>query len=222
MAPKTSSYSYADPVAAGLRAANARHPRLYPGAIREFGEMLSDEVRRGEWVQVGELVLRADGSDVESHLDELIAARTDAAGFCYWVIPDEVVKANDETWTSGSLKLQGDRYRVIREAFAPGKEGDKAATKLLEEEAKVYGTTVGSTKPGVAPGAPPKKEGAAPRLPGNAAGANPWASNYHGTPEQKLAAQIAIISSKGGPALASSLSLSCGVDLAGRILPVRK
>jgi hypothetical protein len=219
MAKANSEYNYADPVAAGLRAANARTPRLYPTAIREFGEILSGEVRRGEWVQVGELVLRADGTDVESHLDELIAARTDANG-CHCVIPDEIVKVNDEVWTSGSLKLQGERYRVIREAFAPGKEGDKAAVKLLEEEAKIYGTTVDSTVPGVAPGTPPKKEGAAPRLPGNAAGTNPWSKDFRGTSEQKLAAQIAIISSKGGPALASSLSRSCGVDLAGR--PLRK
>jgi len=200
---------------------------MHPSAIREYGEILSREVTSGDWVLIGGEVVRADGLTIEGHLDAQIAQRTAADGSCHWVIPDEIVAADEATWTTGGargLTLQGQRWKTIREAISvAGKEGDVLASKLLADEAEAWGTKVGSTTPGKAPGtgagglgSVEKSEPAAPRLPGPST--NPWSPQYRGSPEQQRAEQIAIISSKGGPALAASLSKSCGVDLAGRPL----
>lgn len=222
-----SSYTYPDPVAAVLRAANARRPRVKQTVITsgELAQILSDEVQRDEWVAIGGEAARIDGTTPEGHLDDLIAARTDAKGECHWIEAEEVSKVNDEVWCTGGargLTLQGERYRTIRSAFAPGKEWDKHAAHLLDEEAKIYGTKVGSVTPGKPPGEPEKPEGAAPKLPGQGANSNPWHPSYFGSPEQKLAAQVAILKSKGGPALGASLARSCSVDLAGRPLAAGK
>jgi hypothetical protein len=218
-----SSYEYGDPVLLALRAAAVRKPRLYPSAQREYGEIVAAGVTRGEWTPVGDLVLRADGSDVESYLDECIAARTGADGACHWEIPDEIEKVQDDVWcgpAETALKRQGERWNIIRANFAPGREGDIAASKVMVAEAAVYGCKVGNPKPGTPPGAAPvKKEGAAPKLPGQGSSTNPWSPQFRDVPPgAKLAAQVGVIKSPGGPAQAARLSKACGVDLAGRPL----
>lgn len=221
-AKTNSTYEYGDPVLLALRAASVRKPRLYPSAQREFGEIVAAGATRGEWTPVGDLVLRADGSDVEGYLDECIAQRTGEDGTCHWEVPEEIEKVQDDVWCGPpetALKRQGERWKIIRANFAQGREGDVAASRLMVEEAKVYGATVGDPKPGVAPGAPKKSEGAAPKLPGQGASTNPWSTEFRDVPPgAKLAAQVAIIRSSSK--LAASLSKSCNVDLAGR--PLRK
>jgi hypothetical protein len=221
-AKTNSSYEYGDPVLLALRAAAVRKPRLYPSAQREYGEMVAAEVVRGEWTPVGDLVLRADGSDAESHLDEVIAQRTDETGTCHWEVPEQVEKASDDTWCGPpetALLRQGERWKVIRANFAAGREGDIAASRIMVEEAAVYGCKVGDPKPGTPPGGAPKNAGAAPKLPGQGSTPNPWSTEFRDVPPgAKLAAQVAIIKGPGGPARAASLSKSCNVDLAGRPL----
>ena len=162
---------------------------------------------------------------MQNHLEQLIAERTGENGECHWVEPETVSTAKSETWTGpveGALARQGARWREIRAAFSPGKEGDNAATRLLNEEAAIFGAKVGSPQPGKEPGGD-EQGPAAPRLPGPGQdNSNPWSASYRGSPEQRLAAQVAIIKSKGGPALAASLARSCNVDLAGRALAAGK
>lgn len=222
----TSIYSYPDPVLAVIRAAHARRPRVKQSVITsgQLSQILSDEVSRGEWIIIaGQPAHVNGGATPEGHLDDLIAARTDATGSCYWIEEEEVSKVADEIWCTGGprgLTLQGERYRAIRANFAPGKEWDKHASDLLDQEATLYGTKVGSIHPGTPPGEPEKPAGAAPKLPGQDSSTNPWHPSFFGSPEQKLAAQIKIIRSSSK--LAASLSKSCGVDLAGRPLRATK
>jgi hypothetical protein len=216
-------YVYPDIVTAVLRAANVRKPRLYPTVIPELAEIISREINRGEWVLIGDQPARAsNGATPEGRIDELVLERTGEDGKSHWEEPETISAAHDSTWcgpVEGALKRQGDRYKIIRAAYPPGKENDKLCAKILGEEAALYNCKVGDPKPGTPPGEPEKAKAAAPKLPGQDANTNPWHPKFHG---DALAAQIAIISSKGGPALAASLARSCNVDLAGRPLPAGK
>jgi hypothetical protein len=144
-------FKYIDVVRLAINAANARVPRLQPSAIAEFGDMVSSEVTRGVWTQVGDKMLNADheGMDHEQYLEHLISTRP------HWIVPAVLQDAEDDTWTSGSLAKQGQRWKDLR-AFLGN---DKAADATLAEEAARFGTKPGSTVPGVRPGEePPKKD----------------------------------------------------------------
>lgn len=216
---------YTDPVLEAMKVSAAYIPRLMPSAQREFAEIVSREVGRDEWHDVGGEVLRDDGVNMLEHLCECIAARTDDKGLCGWKVPEEVIAANDATWTGPAetaLFRQGERWKTIYATFPEGQAGKAAATKMLQTEAALYGCKVGFIAPGVAPGKE-KKEGAAPKLPGQGSrGDNPWSPNWRGNPEDKLKSQLKIISSKGGPAQAASLARQFNVDLAGRPLAAGK
>jgi hypothetical protein len=98
----------------------------------------------------------------------------------------------------------------MRVAFAPGKEGDAAATAALTEEAALYGTKPGDTKPGVAPGSKAKE----PANPSDAS-TNPYHENFRGNRDAAISKLV-----RGNPALAVSLARSCNKTLTGQPLAV--
>jgi hypothetical protein len=200
-------YRYLEVVKIGLAAAQARVPRLQASAIAEFGDILSRQVARGDWVQVGEDIVTAQGQDVIGVLEEMLATRP------HWLVPAEVVDAQDDVWTSGNLEKQGQRWKEIRAVFQPGREGDALATKALREEAALFGTVPGSTKPGVKPG-----EKAVEDVPTKIPGANnPYSDAFRGTPAEKTA-RIASLIKSGGTKLAASLARAAGKTVTGEPL----
>jgi hypothetical protein len=197
-------YRYLEVVKLGLAAAQARVPRLQPSAIAEFGDILSRQVARGDWVQVGEDVVTSQGQDVIGVLEEMLATRP------HWLVPVEVADVQDDTWTSGDLGKQGQRWKEIRAVFGPGKAGDDLATKALREEAALYGTVPGSTVPGIKPG-----EKAAD-IDQDAPSKNPWSPSYSGSEEARQLHIQRII--KSSTRLAASLAKSAGRTIDGKPL----
>jgi hypothetical protein len=59
----------------------------------------------------------------------------------------EAVNAADETWTSGSLQKQGERWRTLRAHLG----SDAATDAAMREEAALYGVKPGTTQKGTAP-----------------------------------------------------------------------
>jgi hypothetical protein len=92
-----SDYRYLDFVKHVLVAANARIPRLQKSAITEIGEFASLEVKRGNVVQDGDLIMTADGYTAENFVDNIVSTRP------HMEVAPEVVEVTDQTWLSGSL-----------------------------------------------------------------------------------------------------------------------
>jgi hypothetical protein len=203
-------YKYFDVVKHGVNAARVRDPRLQDGVANEFAGMLSAEVARDEWTQIDGTAVNVKGMSVEQYLDHLVSTRP------FWLVPATVVDAADTTWTSGSLAEQGKRWRELRDYLG----SDKAADKALREEAAIYNTVPGSTKPGIRPGyAEKKKAGQAfGREDGPPLSSNPWSDTYRGTPQEALAEQTRII--KTGSERARTMAKACGVSVFN--VPLRK
>jgi hypothetical protein len=213
-----SEFKYIDAVKHVVIAANARIPRLQPSAIREIADMTSAGVHRGDWVQIGDDVSTADGMTPEGYVDFVVSTRP------HMEVAPEVIEATDDTWLSGSLTKQGERYNAIRAVFQKGEAGDALAKAALAAEAALYGTTPGSTKPGGAPGSKPEAvdTGTGPRLAvSTQASDNPWnKSGWHGTEEMRQAKIQSII--KTSTAMAAGMAKSAGVTLSGQPLrPVK-
>jgi hypothetical protein len=194
------SYEYLNiPVLAG-NAANAHVPRLQPSAIREFVEMISDEVAAGKWVNDrGEPITDA-GATIEEYLEALVKERP------HWLVPEVVIEESDTTWESGSLTKQGDRWRKLRAQLG----SDAAATKAMQEEAALYGTEFGSTKPGVKHGSADSKKDDAPKGGGPN---NPWSDKWSQGDAARYAKQANII--KADLKMAASLAAVCGKTVTG-------
>jgi hypothetical protein len=196
-------YRYLEVVPAGLAAARARVPRIQDSAITHFGEDLSRDVARGNWHQIdAETIVDANGQDVIAFLEKWLSTRS------YALVPEAVVDAADDTWTSGDLGKQGQRWREVRAAFSPGKEGDKLANEALAKEAAVYGVKPGTTEKGVAPGA--KSEPA-----GNT---NPYSDDFKGSADAREKAISKLVRSNA--TLAASLARSCNRTLTGQPIAV--
>jgi hypothetical protein len=203
---KMSKYDYPDVLVIGVNAAHVRVPRLQKSVPAEFGEMLSREIARGEWVLDGATPVNSVGQGVEDYLDHLISTRP------HWEIPATVIDDQDDTWESGSLEKQGERWKALRK-FHPT---DAATTKAMAAEAALYGAKFGSTQKGVKPGTKKPDDNDGAPLPHR----NPWHPNFPGTPEDRLAAQTSILTMKngGGSKAARDLAFAAGVTISGQPL----
>ncbi|UGA43741.1 hypothetical protein HU230_0036760 [Bradyrhizobium quebecense] len=136
-------FEYLDIPRLATNAARAYVPRLQDSAIAEFSQRISEEVARGLWIQDGPNAIGPEGRNIEEYVEHLVSTRP------HWLVPAvETSEDVDNVWTSGSLTKQGERFRELRRFLG----NDKAANAALAEEAALYGTTPGSTKPGVKPG----------------------------------------------------------------------
>lgn len=197
-------FNYVDVPLRGINAARARSPRLQASAIAEFGEMLSDEVARGQWtIDNDNEPVNAKGASVEEYLNILVSTRP------HWEIPATVVDDADETWLSGNLTRQAERWNKLR-AFL----GNDAATNAaMAAEAAQYGAKVGSTVPGVLPGTKPDAST-------NVKGAsNPWDVRAWKQGEEARQAKMASII-RQGTRFAASMAASAGVSITGT--PLKK
>jgi hypothetical protein len=196
-------YNYPDTVRLAINAANARTPRLQPSAVREYGEMISKEVANGDWHLLDGVPVNPAGQNVEESLDFVVSSRP------HWEVPATVVDAADDTWTSGNLSKQGKRYKELK-AFLGS---DAATIAAINAEAALYGTQMGSTKPGIKPGTKPDKIGddGSP-----SPFTNPWSKQFKGSHEEAIAQQGRII--KSGSKLAENLARAAGVSIFGRPL----
>jgi hypothetical protein len=196
-------YKYLEVVPLSVGAARARVPRLQDSAINEFGEFISKSVARGEWHQVDdENIINAQGQDAKGVLEEWLIPRPHA------LVPEVVIDAQDDVWTSGSLAKQGERWNQLRAMYAPGDMGNKLADKALAEEAALFGTKPGSTKPGVAPGTKPANTDPM-------AGQNNPYSEFWKFGEQAREAKIQSLI-KSNTKLAASLARSCNKTITGQ------
>jgi hypothetical protein len=191
-------YEYVDVVRLGINAGNARIPRLQRSAVTEFGELLSIEVQRGEWSQDGHSALNAVGQSPEQYLEFVLTTRP------HWEIPATVIDAADDTWTSGSLAKQGERWRTLRAHLG----SDAVTNAAMAEEAAAYGARFGSTVKGVPPGSAKGEEKPAAGL-----SSNPWSDRFNGSEEQRLAKMASII--KTGTKFASDMARSAGKTITG-------
>lgn len=197
-------YIYIDVVKLGIDAGHARVPRLQKSAVNEFGEMLSREVKAGQWTRDGDEALNAEGLTVEAYLDVLLSTRP------HWAVPAVLVDAADETWLSGSLTKQGARWRELKAYLG----SDKAADEAMAEEAARYGVTPGSTKKGIVPGSESDDKDNKQK----AGGSNPWSDKWT-LSEQAREEKIASIIRGLGTKAAASMAASAGTTI-GR--PLRK
>jgi hypothetical protein len=203
-------YKYPDVVRLGINAANARVPKLQKSVAAEFGAMLSKEVADGEWNMFDGQAIHSKGQNHEEYLEFLITNPERPRP--HWEeppLPPSATDAADETWTSGNLSMQGKRYNELKKFLG----SDAATLAAINAEAALYGTKMGSTKPGTKPGTKPAA--------GNGDGApnpytNPWSPKFKGTPEEAVTAQLRII--KSGAKLAENLARSAGVSVFGRPL----
>jgi hypothetical protein len=198
-------YKILDVVRLGVAAARSRIPPLFPSFIdNEWSGVLSDQVARGEWVQVDDInIVNQKGQDVFGALEDYLVPRP------HCEIPKAVVEVRNEVWTSGSLTLQAERWKEIRRVFSPGKAGDALATASLREEAALYGVKPGSIEKGVAPGSKPKGDGDTSE--------NPWMkSTWRFGEESRQAKILSII--KTSSKLAADMAAKAGVSLSGHAL----
>ena len=196
-------YKYLEVVPLAIAAARARVPRLHESAIDEFAEFVSRSVARGDWHQVDDdNIINAQGQDVNGVLEGWLAPRPHA------LVPEVVIDAQDDVWTSGSLAKQGERWNQLRAMYAPGDMGNKLADKALAEEAALYGTKPGSTKPGVAPGTKPAN------IDPMAGSNNPYSNNWKLGEKAREAKIQSLI--KSNAKLAASLARSAGKTITGQ------
>lgn len=206
-----SDYRYLDFVKLVTEAARVRTPLIQPSAIREFTDAASEAVTAGDVTQIdNETIVGPKGMSPEAFVDDIVSRKT------WLLVPPEAAAVQDDVWTSGSLTKQAARWTELRAVFhQPGKIGDDLASAALAAEAAVYGAKVGSTVPGVTPGA--AKVAAAKSADDNKGSPNPWNKDaWHWGEEarQKKIQSIIRMSTK----MASSLAKAAGVDLAGRPL----
>jgi hypothetical protein len=191
-------FKYVDVVRLAVSAAHARIPRLQKGVANTIAEEVSAQVARGDWIDG----LNKQAQTPEQFVDFYVSSRP------YTEIPATVIDTQDDVWTSGSLKRQGERYRELLAYLG----NEKLATAALAEEAKLYGAAVGSTKPGVKPGTKPAGQ-ASGREDGPPMSSNPWSDTYRGTPEQALAEQTRII--RTGSERARTMAKAAGKTVLG-------
>jgi hypothetical protein len=208
-------FRYLEWVPRVVAAAQAHVPRIQQSAIStEITDIASRAAERGDIVQVGDELLTAKGENAEAFVLNILAERTAEDGSCHMLVPKEVITITDDTWLSGSLTKQGERYNAIRAVFGKGKEGDALAKAAFEAEAALYQTKPGSTTPGIEPGTKPETEGASggvgPRLAVSVeASANPWKRDqWRGTEEARQAKMQSII--KSSTKLADGLAKAAG------------
>jgi hypothetical protein len=205
-------YEIYNVVKIGLALAQSRRPPLQQSAIREFGDMLSAQVQRGDWVQVGEEVLTASGETPQDVLELTLSTRP------HWLIPPEVVEKSDQTWTTGGpegLRLRGERWKELRAVMRT----DALATAALAEEGKCYGLTateIASTKAGHAPGSKPSDEEVAGLKGLN----NPYSRNWQKGDEAARQEAINELIRRLGTKAAAGIAASAGRTIDGR--PLRK
>lgn len=198
----------------GRNLAASRTPRLQPSVPAEYGDMLSDEVARGEWTidpENGE-PLSVKGETIPQHLENKIKPRP------HWPAPVVLNDVADDVWTSGNLTRQGERLREL-ERFC----GSKAtALVAFNEEAARYGVKPGSTKPGTKPNTDGEKKPGDKTVPQSlnrdASTTNPWSDKFRGT-EAERDAKIASILKVQGSKLSEALARAAGTTI-GR--PLRK
>jgi hypothetical protein len=197
-----STFQYIDVVMLGINAANARVPRLQKSAIAEYGAILSREVTAGKWQQDGEQAINATGHNPEEYLDFLISTRP------HWPIPATVVDAADDTWTSGNLSKQGNRWRELKAYLG----SDEAADKAMAEEAALYGVKPGTTQKGVKPGT--VDDTGKTSAPSTGLSSNPWAGDkFNGNEAARAAKMTSII--KQGTKFAASMAACAGKTITG-------
>jgi hypothetical protein len=191
-------FRYLEWVPRVVAAAQAHVPRIQQSAIStEITDIASRAAERGDIVQVGDELLTAKGENAEAFVLNILAERTAEDGSCHMLVPKEVITITDDTWLSGSLTKQGERYNAIRAVFGKGKEGDALAKAAFEAEAALYQTKGASG-------------GVGPRLAVSVeASANPWKRDqWRGTEEARQAKMQSII--KSSTKLADGLAKAAG------------
>jgi hypothetical protein len=210
-------YATIDPVRKASDLFRTRTPRLKREAETEWLAFVSDMLTNDHFVtDPDEGVVTDIGHTLEQVFELWLSTRP------HVVVPQPIVDNANETWLSEdgaplNLTRQVERYNELKLQFGGN---DKAATVALHEEAALYGATVGSRKPGVAPvGKETSDKKAAPAA---AAGlsTNPWSASFNGTEDQRNI-RISEILKTRGTAFASALAKAAGTT-AMRPLPLAK
>ncbi len=180
----------------GRNLAASRSPRLQPSVSEEYGDMLSNEVARGDWTVDPEngQPLNSKGQTIADHLEFTLKTRP------HWLLPVVLEDEADAVWTSGNLTKQGERLRQL-EKFCGSKA---AALVMLNEEAERYGVKPFTTQIGTKPGASGEKKSGDE---GNAT-TNPWSKNFRGDEAARAARINSII--KTGTKFADALARAAG------------
>jgi hypothetical protein len=156
--PEKSSYEYPDPVGRVIDAGRVRVPRLQSSYISiTLAERMSDlrKARKTVIGDDGDVLIYSSQVDkdgkpkdgdapltVEEWIDQQVELEP------HGLVPAAIIDPQDDTWLSGNLSKQGERLKAL-EAVLP----KKAALEALNAEAELYGTKVGSLRPGTKPNA---------------------------------------------------------------------
>jgi hypothetical protein len=185
--------------------------------------------------------MKAD-AEKEKLFDDVLGAYTEALDLIpkgrevlFKLLKDDALKAEPSKW-GGLIKAGIEANDFLK----PPKATDKSAADAISAEAAAVfapGGAVNATQAGqfykkhgkeahdkaaIAAGFDPvtyrKRNGGADdyNVQGITKDTNPWSLNFAGTPEQKQARMIAIISMKNGASLANSLAAKAGVNLSGK------
>jgi hypothetical protein len=207
MAP---TINYPDFVRMAINAARSmENPRLQPSFVNEIGEIASQMVANGHVViDTDGGVLTAEPGQPPFTVEEWVSKY--ALDRPFGAVPAVQIDQADDTWTSGSLTKQGDRFKVLRAALG----SDKLATAAMDAEAAQYGTTRGTTKPGVKPDPDGKK----PVADSNSDSQSPFNPRKTYTSQEARENEIIKFIRRFGTPTAQKHAARFGVDLAGRVL----
>jgi hypothetical protein len=206
-------YQTVDPVKKASELFRTRSPRLKREAEQEWLDFVSDMLSNNHFVtDPDEGVVTDVGHTLKEVFELWLSTRPHVA------VPVAIVDNANETWLSEdgaplNLTKQVQRFHELKEQFGGS---EKAANVALAEEAALYGATVGSRKPGVAPVGADKKAAA----PAAGLSTNPYSASFHGTEETRNA-RIADILRTRGTAFASALAKAAGTTVM-RPLPLKK
>jgi hypothetical protein len=176
----------------------AHVPPVQPSARKEFVDHVSEEVIKGNFMpdpNTGEALYLPTSQSMEDFFSMWIGKRP------HGLVPEPEIDECDDVWTSGNLGKQGQRWQKLRRHLG----SDAATNSAMMEEAKLYSTTFGSTKPGVKPG---EKSADDAKEPSGGRPNNPWGPAWRGTEVERHAKIASIL--KQGTAFALSMAKSAG------------
>lgn len=186
----------------GRNLAASRTPRLQPTVPEEYGDMLSDEVARGNWStdpENGEPI-NSKGQTIQDHLEFCI--NNPVRPRPHWLMPVDKGSEDEaeKVWLSGNITLHGQRL-VQLETFC----GSKAAALVMwKEEAARFNAKPGLPIPGTMPG----EDGDKKKTTELEAKNNPWSSSFRGDDAARAARIASIIQT--GTRFADQLAKAAG------------
>jgi len=180
----------------------SRQPPVQPSVPPEF----SDDVSRNisDWsIDNGE-PLNSKGQTLPEFADFWLSSRP------HCLVPAAVIDVQDETWLSGNLDKQGERWKQLREFLG----SDAATNAAIKAEAELYGAKFGSTQKGRKPGTKPEADSADKGGPNNA-----WSEAYAKRHGQDAAyAERARLMRTLGLKACTSMAAAAGRTITGAVL----